>query len=140
MRFGEGAGEVWLFEPSEPRPEKAPVVVFLHGLSATNPRTYGAWIDHLVRRGNTVVYPRFQSGILPRPRTFTRNTLQAYREALVMLESDGHVDPDPERIAVVGHSAGGILAAARKPKAPALQAPAASLGVATHPIPVCRRG
>jgi len=110
-RLGEGAEESWIFEPAGPRPERAPVVVFLHGLSATNPRTYGAWIDHLVRQGNIVVYPRFQTGILPRPRTFTRNAVQALRASLALLESEGHVRPDPERIAVVGHSVGGILAA-----------------------------
>jgi acetyl esterase/lipase len=110
-RFGEGAAETWIFEPDQPRPESAPVIVFLHGLSATNPRTYGAWIDHLVRQGNVVVYPRFQSGIIPRPRTFTRNTMRAYRGALALLEQEGHVQADPERIAVVGHSTGGILAA-----------------------------
>jgi len=109
--FGEGAGETWIFEPDQPRPESAPVIVFLHGLSATNPRTYGAWIDHLVRQGNIVVYPRFQSGIIPRPRTFTRNAMQAYRAALALLEREGHVHADLERIAVVGHSVGGILRA-----------------------------
>ena len=37
-------------------------------------------------------------------------------------------------------SGGGIVAAARKPNAPALLAAATSSGVATQPIPVCRMG
>src|SRR4051794_8143002 len=49
FEVGEGPRSYWLFEPAEPKPERAPVVVFLHGWFAVNPAFYGAWIDHLVR-------------------------------------------------------------------------------------------
>ena len=63
MRYelGEGPRSYWLFEPAEPKPERVPVVVFFHGWFAVNPAFYGAWIDHLVRSGRTVVFPRYQN-------------------------------------------------------------------------------
>src|SRR5712671_3416242 len=57
--FGEGSHEYGLYEPDQPRPASAPLIVFFHGWGATNPAIYGAWIEHLVRRGNIVVFPRY---------------------------------------------------------------------------------
>lgn len=101
----------WIFEPEQPRPAKAPVVVFFHGWGAMDPRPYRAWIDHLVRRGNIVVYPRYQSSVLTSPKLFTANALTATKAALQRLESDAHVRPDALRLAATGHSVGGLLAA-----------------------------
>src|SRR5262245_4974237 len=56
-RYRQGAQEYWLFEPAKPKPESVPVVVFLHGWGAMNPLLYGGWIEHLVKRGNIVVFP-----------------------------------------------------------------------------------
>ena len=44
-RYREGAREYWIYEPDKPKPSGAPVIIFL------NPLYYGAWIDHIVRRG-----------------------------------------------------------------------------------------
>jgi len=109
--FGQGVGQVWVFEPDEPRPETAPVVVFNHGWMALVPQVYRAWIDHLVRRGNIVVYPRYQDGPLTMPWTFLRSAVGAVKHALAQIEGEGHVRPDRERFAIVGHSAGGALSA-----------------------------
>ncbi|HEV3121843.1 MAG TPA: hypothetical protein VGY53_08080, partial [Isosphaeraceae bacterium] len=49
--FGAGEKSYWLFEPDDPMPERAPVVVLNHGWLAVNPGAYGAWIEHLVRQG-----------------------------------------------------------------------------------------
>ena len=43
-----------------PTPEVAPVVVFNHGWFAVNPGVYGAWIEHMVRKGRIVIAPRYQ--------------------------------------------------------------------------------
>src|SRR4051812_41913984 len=51
QQVGSGARSYWLFEPADPTPARAPVVVFHHGWLATNPGVYGAWIEHLVRQG-----------------------------------------------------------------------------------------
>lgn len=111
-RYGQGGKEYWIFEPDRPKPQTAPVVVFLHGWGGTNPLYYGAWIDHLVKRGNIVVFPRYQSNILTRREDFIPNTLDAVTAAIARLQSEpGHVRPDMKKVAAVGHSLGGVLAA-----------------------------
>jgi acetyl esterase/lipase len=110
--FGWGARSYWLFEPADPKPERAPVVVFNHGWLAVNPGAYGAWIDHLVRSGLVVIYPRYQTDPLTPPTDFLPNALAAVTDALDVLETGaGHVRPDRDRFALIGHSAGGNLAA-----------------------------
>lgn len=110
--IGTGATGFWLFEPEDPKPENAPVIIFMHGWSATNPATYGAWIDHIVRRGNIVIYPLYQE-----PDHFrypvakvTDNAMLAVMTAFDELKMPGHVKFNGN-IAIVGHSAGGLLAA-----------------------------
>ncbi len=114
MRYelGEGPRSYWLFEPADPKPDRAPVIVFFHGWFAVNPAFYGAWIDHLVRSGRRVVFPRYQNDLDTLPRDFLPNAMAATRDALGVLEAGAkHVSPDLERLAFIGHSAGGNLAA-----------------------------
>jgi acetyl esterase/lipase len=110
--FGEGPRSYWLFEPAKPRPERAPVVVFLHGWFAVNPAFYGAWIDHLVRSGRSVIFPRYQNDVGTMPAEFLPNALAAIRDGLEVLDTGArHVRPELRQVAVIGHSAGGNLAA-----------------------------
>lgn len=104
---GRGGTQYWTFEPSSPAPTSAPVIIFLHGWSAMQPRAYDRWIEHLVRRGNIVIYPRYQEDLLTPPREFTSNALTAVRAALREL----HVRPELDHVAVVGHSMGGAMTA-----------------------------
>jgi len=111
-RYGKGGREYWIFEPDSPRPRTAPVIVFLHGWGGMNPLYYGAWLDHLVKRGNIVIYPRYQANLLTSIKDFTPNTIGAIKDALQRLQNEtGHVSPDLTRFATVGHSVGGLLAA-----------------------------
>lgn len=111
-RYGKGAEEYWIFEPDSPRPRTAPVIVFLHGWGGMNPLYYGAWLDHLVKRGNIVIYPRYQANLLTPITQFTPNALAAIKDALNRLQTEqGHVRPDLNKFAAVGHSVGGLLAA-----------------------------
>lgn len=111
-RYGKGGEEYWIFEPDLPRPRTAPLIVFLHGWGGMNPLYYGAWIEHLVRRGNIVVYPRYQANLLTPMKDFTPNALIAIKDAISRLQNEqGHVRPDLNKFATVGHSAGGLLAA-----------------------------
>lgn len=111
-RFGTGGQEYWVFEPDTPKPRTAPLVVFMHGWGGMNPLYYGAWLDHLVRRGNIVVYPRYQAGLLTPVKDFSPNTIHAIKDAIARLQADPiHVKPDLNKFAVVGHSMGGLLAA-----------------------------
>jgi len=109
--LGTGDTQVWFFEPDRPAPKTAPVVVLLHGWGAMDPRAYRAWIDHLARRGNLVIYPRYQASFLTRPETMTSNAAAAIRAALAALRKPGHVSPDTSKLAAAGHSLGGVIAA-----------------------------
>jgi pimeloyl-ACP methyl ester carboxylesterase len=109
-RIGRGAQGAILFEPADPRPEAAPVVVFCHGWSVLDPVHYGAWITHIVRRGYTVIYPLYQDDIRTPPREFTRHALIGTRRAYETLRMPGHVAADERGLAFVGHSMGGLVA------------------------------
>lgn len=111
-RYGTGNQEYWIFEPDSPKPASAPLVVFIHGWGGMNPLYYGAWLDHLVKRGNIVVYPRYQATLLTPIKEFTPSTLGAIKDAINRLQTErGHIKPDLNKFAVVGHSVGGLLAA-----------------------------
>ena len=72
---------------------------------------YGAWIKHLVRKGNVVIYPRYQKNIFsPHPNEFSGNAATAIRNAIVELGRKGHLKPILTNLAVVGHSYGGVVA------------------------------
>ncbi|MCB9304982.1 MAG: alpha/beta hydrolase fold domain-containing protein [Lewinellaceae bacterium] len=102
----------WLFEPADPKPDSAEVVVFMHGYGAYNPMAYGKWIKHLVARGNIVIYPRYQKNLMwPRPEAFPENAATGIRRALKELQKEGRVKPKTGKVAYIGHSYGGVISA-----------------------------
>lgn len=105
-----GADAFYLFEPVSPTPQSAPVVVFLHGFAAVHPRSYVAWISHIVRRGNIVVYPVYQVDNRSPAAPYTSHAFTAVQRAYAVLESPSHVQADAEGMALVGHSIGGVIA------------------------------
>ncbi|MGH8041858.1 MAG: alpha/beta hydrolase family protein [Rudaea sp.] len=107
-----GAKGWWLFTPAAPVPASAPVVVFCHGWGALDPKNYRAWIDHLVRRGNIVIWPNYQASLLTAGGDFLPNAIVGIRAALADLEYGANgIRPELDRVAIVGHSAGGVLSA-----------------------------
>lgn len=119
--FGE---RFWLYKPAQPAAEiienqSLPVIVLFHGWSAMYPRYYGAWIEHLVKRGNIVIYPKYQI-IATQPQYFTENAVAGIKHALDELvnsyttnNANGNpieITADLNKFAVVGHSVGGFLA------------------------------
>jgi acetyl esterase/lipase len=109
---GTGPLAYWLFEPMEPAPQNAPLIVFNHGWGAMDPEVYKAWIDHIVRRGNIVVYPLYQNSLRTEVKDFTPNAIAAVKDAIMTLHSEaGHVQPLLDKFALVGHSMGGPISA-----------------------------
>ena len=90
--------------------EGRPVAVFLHGWGATNPQSYGAWIDHLARNGWLVLFPRFQEVNRTRPADAVGNAEGALKAAFEALSGDADTKPDPAKVALIGHLAGVPLA------------------------------
>jgi len=110
--YGDGATRYWIYEPDAPKPASAPVVIFIHGWTAMNPAIYGAWIDHIVKRGNIVIFPIYQASLLTAPADFTPNAIASVQDGLARLQSEpDHVKPELDHLAAVGHSVGGLLVA-----------------------------
>jgi poly(3-hydroxybutyrate) depolymerase len=107
---GSGS-DFWLYEPNTPTPDSANVIVFIHGLGETNPKLYGAFIKHLVRKGNIVIYPRYQKDLNASNTTFNDSCAKGILRALDTLQLPNHVKPRLENYFVLGHSVGGVLTA-----------------------------
>ncbi len=110
-RLWQGAGEeaFLLVTPADPVPASAPLVVLLHGWLGINPRGQGAWIEHLARRGNIVVWLVYQTGRM-QVREPVPHAVAALKRALAELEKPGRVRPRPEGMVLAGHSLGGCMA------------------------------
>lgn len=108
----EKADGYWLFEPADPQPDTAEVVVFLHGYGAYNPMAYGKWIKHLVAKGNIVIYPRYQKNLVwPQADAFPKYAARGILDALDALKKDGRVYPKTDKMTFLAHSYGGVIAA-----------------------------
>lgn len=130
---GEKGAQYWMFEPQHPQPKNAPLVIFLHGYSAMSPEPYRAWIEHIVRRGNIVIYPRYQENLVSPPAEYHDNTVKSLRDALEVLAQKSRVTPDLKRFAIVGHSAGGVGAANFAARAKEENLPQPSAVMIVHP-------
>ncbi len=110
-RYKRGGQQYWIFEPFMPKPKTAPLIVFNHGWSAIHPIAYRAWINHIVKKGNIVVYPRYQKGLVRGFENFTTNAINAVKDAIETLNKGWHVRPELDKFAILGHSLGGGITA-----------------------------
>lgn len=108
--FGTVGEQYYLYEPSDPTPKTAPLIILLHGYGGVTPESYRPWINHLVKRGNLVIYPVYQVGAFDRGEAFTANSAKAIKDALQQL-GNGKVKPDLDKVSYFGYSVGGVLAA-----------------------------
>ena len=98
--IGKGANGVWVFQPAG-KPKD--VVVFFHGQGGAReatPVNHRPWIDHLVKRGSLVIYPRYELSYEPDPIPFVVNGLKA-----AMQRADTKGLP----VLAIGYSRGGGL-------------------------------
>lgn len=102
----------WLFEPNQPKPDSADVIVFNHGYGVFNPGPYGQWIEHLVRKGNIVIFPKYQLNDASLPSGYTPNAITGILDAFNELSTNpNRVKPRMEHFAIIGHSFGGVITA-----------------------------
>lgn len=110
--------EYTIYAPNNPD-TAFPVVLFLHGNGGEEPKYYELWINHIVKKGNIVIYPRYQNinedeSELVRER-YLISAICAAKLALNDLKDltiDGvKVKADPDKFALIGHSLGGSFAA-----------------------------
>ncbi|MDG2227732.1 MAG: T9SS type A sorting domain-containing protein [Flavobacteriales bacterium] len=102
----------WLFEPDQPKPDSADVVIFNHGWGVYNPGPYGQWIEHLVRKGNIVIFPKYQQNDGTFFSTYTPNAATGIIDAFDELNANvNRVKPRMNHIAMIGHSFGGVITA-----------------------------
>lgn len=113
--------------PAAPRP----VVVLLPAWGVTNPQAYGGWIEHLARKGNLVLFPRYQEVNRTKPSEATSAAARQVRDALAELAADEQARPDTARVALIGHLAGATIAMnlAAVAKAETLPAPKLVFGL-----------
>lgn len=106
---GKGVHEFWLIYDDR-QPINDHLVVFLHGYGASNPGCYGGWIQSITKKGNAVLFPKFQIGtFLPRTKAFQRRTEYVIADAKKLMKKSLHVDV--KSLIMVGHSIGGVIAA-----------------------------
>ncbi|HEX2982460.1 MAG TPA: hypothetical protein VHO28_02845 [Ignavibacteriales bacterium] len=102
----------YLYMPDNPKPDSANVIVLNHGYGALNPALYGAWINHLVKRGNIVIYPRYQENLRTSPAKYTVNSAAAILRAFELLKNtSSYVKPKDSGYIIIGHSYGGVITA-----------------------------
>ena len=117
--YAEGNLAYWLYEPVDPSPQRAPLVTLLHGWGGGSPSRFGAWIDHLVKRGNIVLFPVYQGSLRPWAKPWDQvpasemltNVTGTVKDAIQRLQKGDHVQPNLERFAITGLSLGGALTA-----------------------------
>jgi pimeloyl-ACP methyl ester carboxylesterase len=108
--FGTGETSYYLFEPADPIPASAPVIVLMHGYTDLTPVKSQPWIDHLVKRGNIVIYPVYQAYANSTGENFVSNALKATGAALEQLRSMNKIRAETDNLSVMGYSAGGVVA------------------------------
>jgi len=108
--YDTGENQYYIFEPANPAPKSAPLIILMHGYGDIAPDRFRLWIEHLVKRGNLVVYPIYQQAIFSSGENFTNSAAKAIRNALEQLKN-GKVTPELDKVSYFGYSAGGIITA-----------------------------
>ncbi|PKL46879.1 MAG: hypothetical protein CVV42_14970 [Candidatus Riflebacteria bacterium HGW-Riflebacteria-2] len=99
-----------VFEPAGPALEQAGLVILLHDWLTEDPEYYMGLIRHLCRRGKVVLFPRFQgTGALDKD--YHSNIVRSIKDFLLQSFARKGTQIDRNRVALLGHGAGAVLAA-----------------------------
>jgi hypothetical protein len=116
---GTGYDAWYVFEPVDPQPATTPLTIVMHGYyEFAGYDSMYEFIRHTVRKGNIVIYPRWQTDIAtPCPGPFDiepcmTSAVNGIRGGLAYLaENAGRVQPQLGRTSYFGFSFGGIITA-----------------------------
>ena len=128
--------DYWTLEPANwsgpgARPANAPIVVFNHGWNGNDPALYWASLVHLARKGNIVIFPKYQNW-WTNAQYFTSNAIWSVKDAIGWLQWWATVKPNTALgMQLIGHSAGGAVSAnmANQWQSQGLPQPRAIVGV-----------
>lgn len=111
QRYGAGSdNEYYIFEPENAN-RALPLIVFNHGLwMGKNPKYYRAWIDHIVKRGNIVIFPVNKISLKIFSSDTSNNVIDSVKMAIKRLYDGTHTIPDLNKFAAMGHSIGALIA------------------------------
>jgi acetyl esterase/lipase len=124
--IGAGGKGVWLFRPAG---EAKRLVIFFHGQGGpaeTTPTNHRPWIDHLVRKGAIVLYPRYETNY---SRAVLGNAEVGVRQAMERL------GPQKLPVLALGYSRGGALAVEYAAAAPGRHLPVPNAIQSVNPVP-----
>ena len=109
LAVGEGAERAYAFFPVDQSPRQLPLVIFLHGWLGTNPKNFGALIDHLVRRGSVVIYPVYQVDAHTAPQSITDKAAHGISQVLSKLNLEQPHLIDLQKTLYYGFSMGASM-------------------------------
>ena len=124
--IGQGGRGVWLFRPAG---EPKRLVIFFHGQGGpqeTTPANHRPWIDHLVRKGAIVLYPRYETNY---SRAVLGNAEAGVRQAME------RVGAQKLPVLALGYSRGGALAVEYAAAAPGRHLPVPNAIQSVNPVP-----
>jgi hypothetical protein len=114
---GSGPNAFYVFEPTNPKPASAPLVIITHGY--TEYAGYGMHkelIMHTVKKGNVVIYPRYQTGYATpclgplNSEACMNSATKGIQGGIKFLQSDSNrVQPELQNTSYFGFSYGGII-------------------------------
>ncbi|MBI1353684.1 MAG: hypothetical protein GC160_05005 [Acidobacteria bacterium] len=124
--------DYYIYQPADPKPANAPVVLLTPGYGAWLPDQYRGWIDHMVKMGYTVVWARADQTLFA-VWQFIPDVEAAWQDALNRLATGGaFVPPAVDDLGrpltgLTGHSLGAWIVPA--------MASRAGRGLTTYPPP-----
>lgn len=116
-RFTKNGMEYYIYEPSNPMPKNAPLLVYISqvpgasGLIATasfHKNFYLPLLNHLAQKGYIVVFPSYGTATATADQ-FQNNIILQIKDAFEQLNKGSHVRPLSGQFAVMGHSMGGLM-------------------------------